>query len=97
MDKTEIYKSIALSVTRFLLGGITAYLVQKGVVSQDQTDFLVAEAAAAVFFVGSLVWIWIKTHAQAQLQDKLISVALQSNPADGVTAEHVKAIVTGKL
>jgi hypothetical protein len=84
MDKTETYKNLVGSVVRYLLAGLIAWLVQKGVITQDQGEFLLLEAAAIIFAGVLLLWAWIKNHNQTAL----VNAALVSSPS--VSTEQLK-------
>ena len=90
-DKTEIYKGIVGSLVRAGLGGVAAWLAQKGILTSDQTQFLLTEATAIVFAGVLVAWVWIKNHATAKLQDKQIQIALQADTFTPVATVKAKA------
>lgn len=76
METQETWKSTLGSVVRFLLGGAVAYLVQKGVVTASQGEFIMLEVIAGAITIASLVWAHFKNRAQA----KLVKTALAAPP-----------------
>lgn len=74
--ENETWKTTLGSVVRFLLGGATAYLVQKGVVTAAQGEFLMLEAIAGAITVATIVWAHVKNKAQS----RLVLAALNASP-----------------
>lgn len=87
MEPMETWKSTLGSIVRFLLGGVTAYLVQKGVVTAAQGEFLMIEAIAAVIAVVTLAWAHVKNTAQS----KLVLAALNAPPSTPLAAVRAEA------
>ena len=73
---TETWQTTFGSVIRFLLAGAVGYLVNKGVVTTTQGEFLITEAIAGALAVATLVWVYLKNKAQA----KLVKTALEADP-----------------
>lgn len=68
----ETWQSTLGSVVRFLLGGVVVYLVQKGVITESQGEFLILEAIAGVITVATLWWAHRKNNAQSKLVEKAL-------------------------
>lgn len=74
MDET--WQSTLGSIVRFALGGLVAFLVQKGVVTASQGEFLILEAIAGVIALATLIWAYFKNQSQV----KLVRAALNAQP-----------------
>ncbi len=81
-NKSEVYKQIVLSVVRHLLTALATFLIAKGVISSDQANFLITEAAG-IFFGGlSLLVMWIKSKNSV----KLVQAAIDATPGTSLKA-----------
>lgn len=95
---TDFYKGVVLSLIRFALGGLAAFLVNKGVLTADQTEGLILAASGAVFALVTVAWIWLKSKTQVELEKRQIQIALKADPATtSVASVKLKAKTGGEF
>lgn len=84
---------IVMAIVRYVLAGLMAAAVQRGILTPDQTEYLIAGAAG---FVGVVLWaLWVKyrdrlklTTAMAmpsQVSEKQVEAAVKAGNAPPVT------------
>lgn len=78
--------SIIMAIVRYLLAGLMAALVSRGVLTPDQTDYIVAGAAG---FVGVVLWaLWVKYRDRLKLTT---AMAMPARVSERQVEAQVKA------
>lgn len=90
-DKSEIYRQIVTGIVNRLLTAASALLIAKGFLTADQATFLITEAAGVAFAGIVLIWLWVKKHAEAKLQQKQIEIALDAPASTPISVVKTQA------
>lgn len=78
---SDFYKGVVLSLTRAALGAAAAWLVNKGILTSDQTEGLILTVSGGLFALATVVWVWIKSKTAAEMEKRQIQIALKADPA----------------
>lgn len=81
-----LVQQILGGLVRVALGGVIAWLIQRGIISEDQTELVVGGVVTAVGTVGWIIWNKVQ-------ERRVLNTALATSTGSGATVNEIEKSV----